>query len=175
MKSLLVDALRQAAVNDDDQSLADTGTIDSAGEEFDATANDEQGSPDAEFELMVTTNSLVVAEAQTDETDDDTAYGERHAGQIANRLPALARTHAIRELARFSPLLCLIVAAMGAGGWISYQQVAATDNSTNLGAVVSGSRVNAGAAGIDTVNRTEATRFPFLIDGQVDSSEGILP
>lgn len=66
MKSILVDALRQASSDDteSDHALTDSGSFDVSSDEFEATANDEAGGDslvmDGELALMETSKALEV-------------------------------------------------------------------------------------------------------------------
>ena len=180
MKSILVDALRQANGEETDGALSDSGSFDASNQEFEATANDEVS--EGELELMSTTNALVIHDdsehvveepAVSDEPvgrieleTDAEPVDDEHAITIAGMAPLPARKHNAPRIARLSPLFCIVIAVIVAVSWLALQQIGVSRGT--VGAVVgtSGSDVVVPADGDD-----EVARFPFLDNGRAIEPE----
>ena len=192
MKSLLVDALRQANDEESDQVLSDSGSFDARSEDFAETANDEHGEDTGELELMSTTKALVVTEEVTDDTPDasiededlpraDAAAAFNHEEEvdfsvtIVGEMPTPVDPQKMPRIAQFSPLLCLALAATVAGGWLLYQQLGAPLAGGNLGTVLAQSRA-AHTPGVPKSGISTATpsRFPFLESGSSTAKQEVV-
>lgn len=180
MKSLLVDALRRANTSDTGHSVSDSGSFDTADSEFGETANDavmDGHEPDAdELELLASTGVLVVGQEQTD-TTAHTAAGFSRFDDSDVRL-SIPRDHRERTtapecvpaLARYSPLICILLAFVAAGSWLLYQQVESryfrdVFNSSHLQTSVK----DDSATRALTIAESNVGRFPF-IDVPADES-----
>ena len=176
MKSLLVDALRQANGEGTDKALSDSGSFDTSSQDFGETAND------GELELMSTHSALIVREPEAEpqeaeaETElevavepevvgvtehDEGTIDDEHAMTIVGMQALPLRDGAMPRLARFSPLLCLVAAALVAASWLLAHATGLTR--AGLGAVVDEPAMNEGA---QAVVFGETTRFPFLRPGE---------
>lgn len=177
MKSILVDALRQANDKESETKLSDSGSFDTTQEDFTASANqdliDAGFDDDAEeLELMSTTRGLVVpgADAGGDDGANEatpTQLTETMASATVlltgsdcvipdkNSLPPMPK------LARHVPVICVVVALLSAAGWLGYQRLELRADTSGLGAVAVQSQA---AAGQDELLPAEQAqqRFRYL-------------
>ncbi len=183
MKSLLVDALRQANGDDSDKALSDSGSFDAENQDFGDTANDD------ELELMSTHSALIVRQPQDEpqvepqetmaETElaiepvdvaehDQGPVDDEHAMTIVGMQPLPLRDGAMPRLARISPLLCLVAAALVAATWLLAHATGLTRG--GLGAVIEEPASDEAAEAVFG----ETTRFPFLRPGEpIDVEDGV--
>lgn len=162
MKSLLVDALRQAKNLDEAQVLSDSGSYDTTKDEFLATANDavaEQSDiAEQELALYETINKSLEVSAAVDTVP------------AVELQPTVAIVGSGPRQARFAPLICMVLAVLAASIWLGYQQVrlghseSAMDMSQAQNASVHTQRMNASA------DQSNFRRFPFL-PAEVDADE----
>jgi len=145
MKSILVDALRQANGDDTDQALSDSGSFDASQDALAPPANDTIGEQDGELELMSTTSALVVQE-QAEQGPEETVEGDeseatvqepeadfeqaayepiayepvddQHAMTVAGMMPLPVSRQQAPRLARLAPLLCAVLAFTVAASWL---------------------------------------------------------
>ncbi len=203
MKSILVDALRQANEGDEDHALSDSGSFDAINDDFEATANDAPVSDDAkpvddELALMETSRALeapsepdpaaestdddrdemqgeelpdedadlAAAEAELYQTTELTVYeaDTTHAVTIAGELPRPVVPMAPPFLARFAPLLCLLLAMAVGGVRIVYQAFGTGSNDYATAALTATGDPHAAhtPAIPDSTTGAGETRFPFL-------------
>lgn len=142
MKSILVDALRQANGDDSDQALSDSGSFDTSQEPLAAPANDSIEDERGELELMSTTNALVVHEETQHEADveaddppvdleteadfEDVATGpvafepvdDEHAMTVAGMMPLPVTKRQAPRLARLAPIICAVLGLAVAASWL---------------------------------------------------------
>lgn len=173
MKSLLVDALRQANTGDTGTSVSDSGSFETAeaDSEFGATANDEvidSREPDEEeLELLTSTGVLVVGEDVADSSVDPSIKFSRlndSAAQLSisrGHHPHVTAPESVPVLARYAPLICIVLAIVAAGSWLLYQQIEVRyfhgvfDSSLT--------DANANGAAIETADAAlNVERFPFI-------------
>jgi len=191
MKSILVDALRQANGDDTDQALSDSGSFDASQDALASPANDIIDEQDSELELMSTTNALVVTEEVEQEPEeieavhpepDDIALeaeanfetvayepvDDDHAMTVAGMMPLPVTRRQAPRLARFAPLLCIALALTVAAGWLLINRLGVLD--VSLGTTVA--QVNGGQAVDDVASDpVPSSRFRFL-DGDELGTEG---
>lgn len=136
MKSLLLDALRDAKSGGEEKVLSDSGSFDTSSEEFSTTANDSDVDPDAisESELALYETSISIElgidseDSPTPDLDElDTA--EEHLGYAASlgaatSVPDTSPTCIRAEttapaMARYAPIACLLCAAIAASSWFA--------------------------------------------------------
>ena len=182
MKSILVDALRQANGEEAETKLSDSGSFDTTQEDFTATANQDiidvgVEAEVAELELMATTRDLLVPDAGEDDEFppprvEDTAVSG--AGWVTDRASvvrgngSLARAPA---LARHVPLICVAAALLSAAGWLGYQHLLLQADAPGLGTVAMQSRA---VPGQDEPLHSEAVahRFRYLQSAHPLTPEG---
>ena len=211
MKSLLVDALRQASSDDSDHALSDSGSFDVSNEEFAAAiANDEPDTPaEDELELMATNHALDVSSEIADSTPEEApevvseevvyeaseAIDEfideepeeehavsaeeaelhesmelavrdietSHAVTIVGELPRPVPPQTAPALARFAPLVCVVLAAAVAGGWFLYQKFGVAHGAFGASALIAEARAaHTPGIPVDATGANANTRFPFL-------------
>ena len=180
MKSILVDALREANDDKPESALTDSGSFDASGEDFTETANDEHVADSGELELMSTTDSLELpAELQDDigETEqiaETTAAAEidaSHAITIVGELPRPVPPQKAPAIARFAPLVTLLAAAAAGAVWMLVNHLsivppaAIVDSRGNSGSI-------AGAADDPGDVAAVAPNFPFIDFEQGTIDEG---
>ena len=127
MKSLLVDALRQANDSSGDRSLSDSGSFDTTREEFVETANDAQGyeirSNDQELALLEESSSELAADSdfadefQQELPDADTLTAAVRGAARASSKAASANILAAPFIARHALTICLLLALTFAAGF----------------------------------------------------------
>lgn len=173
MKSLLVDALRRANTGDTGPSVSDSGSFDTADSEFGATANDEvidSHELDAEeLELLSSTGVLVVS--------DDAAHSltipsaefspeEKSGAQLSisgERYAHVAPPGNVPVLARYAPLICIVLAIVAAGSWLLYRQVEIRYFHGAFDSSHFQTSVNAdGASNLSPVVDPIVERFPYI-------------
>lgn len=178
MKSILVDALRQANGDDTDQALSDSGSFDASQENLEAPANDSLEHEEGELELMSTTSALVVREEETvvhdhvpDESGEDVQVLEldegpvddKHAITVVGLMPLPVLHTQTPGLARFAPLLCVLLAVAVASSWLLINTLGISGGSLGTKISQSDGEVPQEAPGADA---SIETRFPFLEDEQ---------
>ncbi len=204
MKSILVDALRQANGDDSDKALSDSGSIDTNQEPLVEPANDSIGDEHGELELMSTTNALVLQEetqhendasARSDEPDVDEDFGtdagqaaneaianttmanesiayepvdDEHAMTVAGMMPLPVTRRQSPHVARFTPLLCVVLGFAVATSWLLINKLGIF--STGLGTTVAQAS-STGAADEGVNDPVPESRFRFL-DGDEPASAG---
>ncbi len=195
MKSILVDALRQANGDDTDQALSDSGSFDTSQEPLDPPANETIEDDHGELELMSTTNALVVQEetqhdvdefVEANETDaeleteadfEDVATGpvsfepvdDEHAMTVAGMMPLPVTRRQAPRLALLAPLLCVVLGFGVAASWLLINKLGIS--SIGLGtSVAQASRLSPeDGSGSDPVPES---RFRFLDEGAPGPEEG---
>jgi len=171
MKSLLVDALRQANEREASGTLSDSGSFDATRDDFGVIANDEERSEktrvgvdrseDVDLELLETS-----APADTDPASNDAVEfmaEEPVAMEPDRRIGMKSNATTVEEaplLAKYSPLLCLCLALAAVGMWSVYLNISADQSATAIGAVFSESRRSESA--VETGQGSTEERFPFL-------------
>ncbi len=125
MKSILVDAIREASGDKPESALSDSGSFDASTEEFGETANDEHVVDDGELELMETSSSLelppepqgdLVAEDYVEETASE--IDANHAITIVGELPRPVPPQKAPAISRFAPLATVLAAVVVAALWM---------------------------------------------------------
>lgn len=184
MKSILVDALRQANEDEPQRELSDSGRFDTIREDFSATANQEMidatfGDGDEELELMSTTRGLTA-------NDGEAAPGEAIPAQLGETLagatvlltgsdcvvPDSDSLPPMPRLARHVPILCVAIALFAAAAWQGYQRLELRQYNSALGAIAMQTQA---AAGQDELASDEppAQRFRYLRSAlPIDADEG---
>ncbi len=190
MKSILVDALRQANGEDndealsDDKALSDSGSYDASNKDFGDTAND------GELELMSTHSALIVSESQDEPQASESAaeielaeeqevpevidhhdgpVDDEHAMTVVGMQPLPLQDGAMPHLARYSPLMCIVAAAAVAATWLLAQATGA--NRAGLGTALP---EPAAQETLEVAIFGETTRFPFIKPGEpLDAEEGL--
>ncbi len=183
MKSILVDAIREASGDKPESALSDSGSFDASAQDFSETANDEHVVDDGELELMATTNSLELPPEQQDDAGEpdlveETAAADeidtRHAITIVGELPRPVPPQKAPAISRFAPLACVLAALAVGAFWTLADYLS----------------VMSPVAGIDSLGRParEATmpddpevaaqvapNFPFIEIGQHPFDERVAP
>lgn len=177
MKSILVDALREANGTKSESTLSDSGSFDATQSEFGPTANDEEvvplAAPDENLELLRT------ASFHTDDFDSelDTEFPEQSMAATraidAAVLAAIQSSARTPVLARYAPLICIAVAIVSAGSWAVYQHYATTNHDTRIGAAEFRLGPGVNHDGVESTAR-DADRFPF-IDLVAEADAGATP
>ena len=178
MKSLLVDALRQAHNSRQSQSLSDSGSFDTTNAEFENTANDpvaneEVASPE-ELALFETTKGAALnGDALYEESPQDAAFDEplesvralgskqtiadensvSRSGQSRSGLPALAR---------FAPVICVTAALIAATSWALFRNSALGRDGLTMFELQSQETVDETRDNNPSTINVAAARFPFL-------------
>lgn len=177
MKSILVDAIRQANDTESETKLTDSGSFDTTNEDFRATANQDMADAgfdkDAEeLELMSTTRGLVVPDAgehSDDGLDEDmpTQLAETSVGATVLLtgadcvVPDARSLPPMPQLARHVPLMCVAVALLSAAGWFGYQHLVLKADTSGLGVVAMQSQAVAGQDELVPAEQEEQ-RFRYL-------------
>lgn len=186
MKSILVDALRQANGDEGDNALSDSGSFEASRDDIETPANDVLDREKSELELMSTTNALIVQDETDNRQDHDVTIAgdqspggdiefemppidDEHAVTIVGMMPLPIARRSIPRLARLAPLLCVVFAAAVAGSWILINKIGMSR--ADLGTVLSISR-RADSAGLTVGDRSLEPRFPFLETGQPTQDGG---
>ena len=177
MKSILVDALRQANGKEPDSTLSDSGSFDATQPEFGQTANDAEvvplENPDENLELLQTAAFHTEDfDAEPDSEFPEQSLAVTRAIDSAAIIPKRGSSRA-PVLARFAPLVCVALAIVSAGSWALYQQYGTANHNHRLGAA--DMPVNPGIAnnaGESTASAAE--RFPF-IDPGIENDSGATP
>ena len=186
MKSILVDALRQAEDDDADQALTDSGSFDASQDALDASANDAIEEDHGELELMSTSNALVVRDESEDVPDEPVAVDEDervsqdfaveyepvdddHAVTVAGMIPLPVTKRQSPRLARLAPFLCTALAIAVATSWLWINKLGLPG--TTLGTTISQAHA-ADPADVKASDLEPTTRFPFLKNGQPDDADG---
>ena len=186
MKSILVDALRQANDSDADQALTDSGSFDASQDALDAPANDIIEEDHGDLELMSTTNALVIRDESEDAPDEPVAVDEDqgepqdfaveyepveddHAMTVAGMIPLPVTKRQSPRLARLTPFLCAALALAVATSWLLINKLGVSG--TSLGTTISQAHA-ADPADATASDLEPTTRFPFLTSGQPDDAEG---
>lgn len=146
MKSILVDAIRQANEKEPETNLSDSGSFDATQEDFSAPAN--QDLIDAgfeeeagELELMSTTTGLVVP---GDDDRDSESMPARPGDTMSGGTVLLTSSDYIipdndslppmPKLARHVPMLCVALALIAGASWYGYQHLDLEPGASGLGA-----------------------------------------
>ncbi len=170
MKSILVDAIREASGSKPDSALSDSGSFDASSQEFGATANDEHVVGDGELELMATTNSLELpseqqensAESnQAEETASADEIDTSHAVTIVGELPRPVPPQKAPALARFAPHICVLLAIAVSAFWMLAHQLGVGPSVNGIDSDGRSARL-ANAPGDPQVGAEVAPNFPFL-------------
>lgn len=182
MKSLLVDAMRQANAGDTGASVSDSGSFEPADRDFDATANDEiidSCEPDAdELELLSSTGVLVVGDEVAESTTEPSAELSRlddPSGRLSishGRRECITAPERVPVLTRYSAHLCVLLAVVSAGSWLLYQQIEARyfrDAFRSDHFHVSAN--DDSKATVLTVADSKLERFPFIDLTAIDSRQ----
>ena len=177
MKSLLVDAIRQAKFGDQEQSLSDSGSFDTTRSEIPETANDAVIEPDGDdaeaLRLYETSASL---EAAVSDADDDADFFNTNelvsdnAGKRAATGPlrpaASAPLISVRSsgpyIARFAPLACVTLAALAAMSWSGYQHLKLKYAESEFAAAQVGGTAARAPERDGAVSLAVEQRFPFI-------------
>lgn len=178
MKSLLVDALRQAHNSRQSRSLSDSGSFDTTNAEFETTANDPvasevAASPD-ELALFETTanaalhdDALYVEPSQDADFDEPLGavrpLGPKHTSAAQYVLPTSGLSQSgLPAVARFAPVICVTAALITAVSWGLFRSSElGRDDLTMLGLQSRDSSVETRQNRPSAIN-TAAVRFPFL-------------
>jgi len=187
MKSILVDALRQANSDDTDQALSDSGSFDASHEAFESPANDTLEREDGELELMSTTSALVVREKDAEDHEltaksaeeepevalemevDNMPVEDDHAVTIVGMKSLPVPKRRTPRLARFAPYVCAVVGVTVAGSWLLVNKL--NTARASLGTVASESQ-NGELVDVKNSDTTPENRFPFIENGQAKESRG---
>ncbi len=171
MKSLLVDAIRRANDDETDKALSDSGTLESTGGEFGATANDSVADAgDAtnvdELQLFETSKGLSIGEANleygTGPIEDHEALAVQQAARSTATVLRHVDAYAVPVVSKYSPHLCIVLALLAAAGWMLFQEFQFTANDGGLGALRASSAMQESAR---AVNRRDVL-FRFIHEGQ---------
>jgi len=183
MKSILVDAIREASGDKPDSALSDSGSFDSSSDDFGETANDEHVVDDGELELMATTNSLELPSEQQDESGEldqaeETASADEidtsHAITIVGELPRPVPPQKAPAIARFAPLVC-VLAAMAVGAfWMLANYLSVMSPVTGIDTQGRPTRPVT-TAGDPDVAAEVAPNFPFIEIEQQPFDERVAP
>lgn len=170
MKSILVDAIREASGDKPDSAMSDSGSFDASSQELGPTANDEHVVDDGELALMATTNSLEIHSEDAEDSGkpnpaEETASADEidtsHAVTIVGELPRPVPPQKAPALARFAPHVCVLLAIAVGAFWTLAHHL-------GVGPAVSGvdSRDRAArlgdAAGESQLGAEVAPNYPFL-------------
>ncbi len=164
MKSLLVDALRQANEGEKDQALSDSGSFDTTAAEFSKTAND----PTAALELFETSISVPPAAATDYEfSDTDIEEAQQPIPRQANReddsaYVATTPQSGLPALARFAPVICIVAALVGAASWSALQHFEPRFDGMMIVGSQSGESVLETQYNTTSADAATAERFPFV-------------
>lgn len=193
MKSILVDALRQANGDDTDQALSDSGSFDTSQEPLDLPANDTLEDDHGELELMSTTNALVVQEEAQHETNvgvddspvdleteadfEDAATGpvsfepvdDEHAMTVAGMMPLPVTRRQAPRLALLAPLLCVVLGFGVAASWLLINKLGISGIGLGTSVAQAGRLSPDDGSGSDPVPES---RFRFLDEGAPGPEEG---
>lgn len=170
MKSILVDAIREANDDQSDSAMSDSGSFDASSQELGETANDEHVVEGGELELMATTNSLELPSEQIDDSRDSDRAEElasadeidtSHAVTIVGELPRPVPPQNAPALARFAPIICVLLAITVGALWLLAHQLRVGPAVTGIGSL-EGSMRPAHTPGIPEVESEIAPNFPFL-------------
>lgn len=166
MKSLLVDAMRQANKGDNGVALSDSGSFDTSSDQFTETANDavvETPEPLADdLQLLdpdqtIAADPVLLAELESAES----ASGRELSAEMAAFDVAVPDVSRAPSLSRFSPAICLALffaAGLAWSGWQNWQtQAAGSDLGASRipGAPAQSAQSEAGAG-------SQVERFPFI-------------
>lgn len=162
MKSLLVDALRQAKGDKPGVTLSDSGSYDTTSAELLDTAND----PDA-LSLFETSTGIDVGNPTSPAADSEDNDPSRRTVKenIATGIAAAASR--APALARWTPVLCLVLAVASAAGWSLYQQFQLRYGKSLLAAQVEMTSTRSAGLASSEGHAEAVTRFPFI---EVESS-----
>ncbi len=180
MKNVLVDAIRQANRDEPGQTLSDSGSFDTADSDFGVTANDAVADTQSiadELQLYETSNALTASDGGvgesivlTDTTTSELAEAELPS-DVQRTVPAVsARFNTVRRtpvLSRYSPHICVLLAALAAATWLMFQQLQIAQTGGILSAVRPTSAVQEQPG---TVGGGQA-RFRFIESPVADSQE----
>ena len=132
----------------------DEDPVELASESDSDVAEQDFGAPHeaAAEEALRQTTELVVRESE-----------ERHAVTIIGELPRPVPPQRTPALARLAPLLCVVIVAAVAGGWLLYQKYGVAHGAFGSSALIAQTRA-AHTPGIPETAAVETTnsRFPFL-------------
>jgi hypothetical protein len=182
MKSLLVDALRQANSAKSRKALSDSGSFSVACDDFQRTAND-AGDPedfaagvaqDRELELLDAAGDpedpqAPALEAARSEPRKQSDSELRESNRASHKTIARSQSHGSTAplLARYSPLLCLSLAVIAASFWAVVANLETRGSSRALGAVVTASRPS--ILPTQPAESSTLQRFPFITDAMPSS------
>ena len=175
MKSLLVDALRQAEHDDSDSTLTDSGSFDTTVDGIVDTANDATADHvDAiDLELAKTVAGMTMAELQGIDFTQTFEPATEESAALSRPVTPVATGAEVSEYAvsrgpvwaRYSPLLCATFAVIVAGAWILLQSNATPQawihsvrGQGNVGSTENSARVVPGSAAFPFI--TPETRLP---------------
>jgi len=196
MKSILVDALRQANGDDTDRALSDSGSFDTSQDTLAPPANDTIEEQHGELELMSTSSALVVREEseqgpeETVKVDESEAnfqdteadfeqvshesivyepVDDEHAMTVAGMMPLPVTRRQAPPLARIAPLLCAVLAFTVAASWLLINKLG-TSNASLGTTITQGDSVSPdNEPGSDPV---PGSRFRFLDGDEASPAEG---
>ena len=172
MKSLLVDALRQAHNSRQSRSLSDSGSFETTSAEFETTANDPVASevapsPDELALFETTANAALNDDALYDEpspdADFDEPLGSKHTSAAQNVLSTSGLSQSgLPAVARFAPVICVMAALITAVSWGLFRSSElGRDDLTMLGLQAPETSIETRQNRPSAIN-TAAVRFPFL-------------
>ena len=173
MKSLLVDALRQA---NSPESLSDSGSFETTDESLPETANDEvvdvdelQEHIEEDLELLATgvfeTGEWQQHTAAPDEDPVAPDVTEPHAEVVAGALRAPL-------MARIAPILCCAIAFVSAVAWIGWRHYETQFGKSGFAATEAARpEADANDALGGTLYVAGAERFPFIDPGAPDDRQ----
>jgi hypothetical protein len=165
MKSLLIDALRQAKDDKPGVTLSDSGSYDTRSAELLDTANDADA-----LSLFETSAGLEVgkpAPSVSEPADKDSLPRSADVAiqeNITSNVAASADTGASRApaLARWTPILCVVVAIVAAAGWSLYQEFQLRYGKSSLAAQVALAPAQSAGLTSSEADAEALIRFPFI-------------
>ncbi len=163
MKSLLVDAMRQAKGDKPGVTLSDSGSYDTTSAELLDTANDADALSLFETSAGIEVGNPTPPVADAENNDPPPQYVATGIATVASRAPALAR---------WTPVLCIVLAVVSAAGWSLYQQFQLRYGKSTLSAQVElMPALSAGLASSEG-DAEAVTRFPFIaVESSLTSEE----
>jgi len=183
MKSILVDAIREASGDKPDSALSDSGSFDASSDDFSVTANDEQVDDDGALELMATTNSLELPSEQEDDSSGPDQVEEAvsadeidasHAITIVGELPRPVPPQKAPAVARFAPLVCALTALAAGGFWMLINHLSVVSPVTGIDTPGRSARL-ASTPGDPDVAAQVAPNFPFIEIERTPFDERVAP
>ncbi len=181
MKSILVDAIREASGDKPESALSDSGSFDASTEEFGETANDEHVVDNGELELMETTSSLEPAHEQLDDIvapdhveEAASEIDASHAITIVGELPRPVPPQKAPAISRFAPLACVLAALAVGAFWMLAEHLAVVSPVAGLDAQGRSARPTDLSSDAE-VSAQVAPNFPFIEIEQRPFDERVAP